>query len=233
MSDRDPAYIDNLVLQEGFPPPPPPPHDAIWASLSELEDNKVNPLRKDVDRWMDDLEKRGDETSDNEAAIKALQATLAEQSALIAGQRAAIEALRGWIQERADGVSNLGMRVAKLEDAAQEWRDRQHGINSDIYRDMHRYDDKLALASINGDDAMDQRIQARAIELEHRIDEERRAWQDADVSLLRVHGPVHLRLNEDMQANLSRFDQLEAHAHRVREQFPQVATQTTEEDNRE
>ncbi len=84
--------------------------------------------------------------------------------------RAAIEELRGWIQECADGVSNLGTRVAKLEDAAREWRDRQHGINGDIYRDMHRYDDKLALASINGDNALDQRIQARAIELEHRID---------------------------------------------------------------
>ena len=78
-------------------------------------------------------------------------------------------ALRGWIQECADGVSNLGMRVAKLEDTAQEWRSRQHGINSDIYRDMHRYDDKLALASINGDDALDQRIQARAIKLERKI----------------------------------------------------------------
>ncbi len=40
-----------------------------------------------------------------------------EQSALITGQRAAIEELRGWIQECSDGVSNLGMRVAKLEDA--------------------------------------------------------------------------------------------------------------------
>ncbi len=46
-----------------------------------------------------------------------LRAALAEQSALITEQRAAIEELRGWIQECSDGVSNLGMRVAKLEDA--------------------------------------------------------------------------------------------------------------------
>ena len=82
----------------------------------EEQDATIDKLRKDVDRWIDDLEKRGDETSDNEMAIKALQATVAEQSAIITGQRAAIEELRGWIQERADGVSNLGMRVAKLED---------------------------------------------------------------------------------------------------------------------
>ena len=76
----------------------------------------IDKLRKDVDRWIDDLEKRGDETSDNEVAIKALQATLAEQSAFITGQRAAIEELRGWIQECSDGVSNLGTRLSKHED---------------------------------------------------------------------------------------------------------------------
>ncbi len=42
-----------------------------------------------------------------------------EQSALITGQRAAIEELRGWVQECSDGVSNLGMRVATLEDALE------------------------------------------------------------------------------------------------------------------
>ena len=47
-----------------------------------------------------------------------------EQSALIVGQRAAIEALRGWIQECADGVSNLGTRVAKLEDGFTKFRAR-------------------------------------------------------------------------------------------------------------
>ena len=51
---------------------------------------------------------------------------IAEQSALIVGQRAAIEALRGWIQECADGVSNLGTRVAKLEDARLLARSNNH-----------------------------------------------------------------------------------------------------------
>ena len=92
------------------------------------------------------------------------------QDQRIAKLESRLDELRGWIQERADGVSNLGTRVAKLEDAAQEWRNRQHGINRDIYRDMHRYDDKLGRARKSGDDAMDQRIQARAIELEHKVD---------------------------------------------------------------
>ena len=52
------------------------------------------------------------------------RAALAEQSAIIAGQRAAIEVLRGWVQERADGVSNLGTRVAKLEDGFTKFRAR-------------------------------------------------------------------------------------------------------------
>ncbi len=50
-----------------------------------------------------------------------------EQSALITGQRAAIEELRGWIQERDDGVSNLGMRVAKLEDKLDRSLDTING----------------------------------------------------------------------------------------------------------
>ena len=106
---------------------------AIDAQDNAIDEQEVtiDKLRKDVDRWMDDLEKRGDETSDNEAAIKALQATLAEQSALITGQRAAIEELRGWSQECADGVSNLGMRVAKLEDKVdQEETARKAGDKS-------------------------------------------------------------------------------------------------------
>ena len=132
----------------------------------EEQDATIDKLRKDVDRWMDDLEKRGDETSDNEAAIKALQATLAEQSALITGQRAAIEKLRVVFEEVAQGARHLAGRIDKLE----WWRDRQHTINQDIYRQMQGGYDKLTLARMHGDDAMDQRIEARAIELGHRID---------------------------------------------------------------
>ena len=60
-------------------------------------------------------------TVQNEGGLAAnLAQIIAENQAIITGQRAAIEELRGWIQECADGVSNLGTRVAKLEDAAQE-----------------------------------------------------------------------------------------------------------------
>ncbi|KKN61576.1 hypothetical protein LCGC14_0520290 [marine sediment metagenome] len=77
----------------------------------EEQDATIDKPRKDVDRWMDDLEKRGDETSDNEAAIKALYVTIAEQSALITGQRAAIEALRVVFEEwrRARGIWRGGL----------------------------------------------------------------------------------------------------------------------------
>ncbi len=158
--------------------------------------------------------------------------------------RAAIEALRGWVQECSDGVSNLGMRMAKLEDAAQEWRSRQHSINGDIYRDMHRYDDKLALASINGDNALDQRIQARAIELEHKIDAleaastkgervERVERQAADIGLQRqvrenlavADRRFHDR-NERLDNYQSRLNRIERQAHRVRKQFPSVGEPT-------
>ena len=88
-------------------------------------------------------------------------AIIAENQAIITGQRAAIEELRVWVQERADGVSNLGMRVAKLEDAAREWRDRQHGINGDIYRQMRGWLDVLTLKRINGDDEVDADKRAR------------------------------------------------------------------------
>lgn len=119
------------------------------------------------------------------------------QDQRIAELESQLEALRGWIQECDDGVSNLGTRVAKLEDAAQEWRDRQHGINGDIYRQMRGWLDELTLKRINGDNALDQRIQARAIELEHRIDN----YQ-------------------------SRLNRLNRQARRVREQFPSVGEPT-------
>ena len=122
-------------------------------------------------------EAESDDIKLNGVGLAILERRVAEQSALITGQRAAIdklearidnhqghvedklEELRGWVQERADGVSNLGMRVAKLEDAAQDDR------------------------------------------------------------------------NERLDNYQSRLNRLERQAHRVREQFPQVATQTTEEDN--
>ncbi|KKN35227.1 hypothetical protein LCGC14_0785990 [marine sediment metagenome] len=148
-----------------------------------------------------------------------LRRRIDEQDAIITGQRAAIEELRGWVQERADGVSNLGMRVAKLEDVAQEWRGRQRSINSDIYRQMRGWLDELTRKRINGDDALDQRIQARAIELEHRIDALETATENKRLIFERRHGKLHATISAFMR--------------RVREQFPQVATQTTEEDNDE
>ena len=65
-----------------------------------------------------------------------LERRVAEQSALITGQRAAIEELRGWIQECADGVSNLGMRVAKLEDACKARDARQRELAGDIITNL-------------------------------------------------------------------------------------------------
>ena len=79
------------------------------------QDATIDKLRKDVDRWMDDLEKRGDETSDNEAAIRALHVTIAEQSAIITGQRAAIEELRVVFEEVAQGARHLAGRIDKHE----------------------------------------------------------------------------------------------------------------------
>ncbi len=95
--------------------------NAIDAQDNAIDEQEVtiDKLRKDVDRWMDDLEKRGDETSDNEAAIKALQATLAEQSALLTGQRAAIEALREVFEEVAQGGQHLAGRIDKVEKARE------------------------------------------------------------------------------------------------------------------
>ena len=154
-----------------------------------------------------------------------VEQTASENQRDIAKLQSQLDELRAWVQERADGVSNLGMRVAKLEDG---------GCNASFLRDdvlRHQIAEVRAQAEKDRTWTRDL-IATWRKELGHRIDEERRAWQDADVSLLRVHGPVHLRLNEDMQANLSRLDQLEAHAQRVCKQFPQVATQTTEEDNR-
>ncbi len=64
-------------------------------------------------------EAESDDVKLNGVGLAILERRVTEQDAIIADQRAAIEALRGWIQERADGVSNLGMRVAKLEDALE------------------------------------------------------------------------------------------------------------------
>ena len=50
--------------------------------------------------------------------------------------RAAIEALRGWVQECSDGVSNLGMRVAKLEDACKARDARQRELAGDIITNL-------------------------------------------------------------------------------------------------
>ncbi len=64
-------------------------------------------------------EAESDDIKLNGVGLAILERRVAEQSTIIAGQRAAIEALRVWIQECSDGVSNLGMRVAKLEDALE------------------------------------------------------------------------------------------------------------------
>jgi len=52
---------------------------SIWEALDELEKTKITPLRADIDRWMEDIEKRGDETSENEAIIAKQGAIIAEQ----------------------------------------------------------------------------------------------------------------------------------------------------------
>ncbi len=130
------------------------------------QDATIDKLRKDVGRWIDDLETLR-LTVQNEGGLAAnLAQIIAENQALIAGQRAAIEALRVVFEEVAQGGRNLAGRIDKLE----WWRDRRHTINQDIYRQMQSGCDKLTLDRMNGDDALDQRIQARAIELEHRID---------------------------------------------------------------
>lgn len=103
---------------------------------------------------------------DTQAALDLHDDLFDEQNAIIVGQRAAIEALREWSQERDDGISNLGMRTARLETQ----RDRQPSINQDIYRQMRGWRDGLDKARKAGDDALDQRIQARAVELAHRIE---------------------------------------------------------------
>ena len=61
-------------------------------------------------------EAESDDIKLNGVGLAILERRVAEQSTIIAGQRAAIEALRVWVQERADGVSNLGMRLSKHED---------------------------------------------------------------------------------------------------------------------
>ncbi len=154
-----------------------------------------------------------------EQRAASVEQTASENQRDIAKLQSQIEELRVWVQERADGVSNLGTRVAKLEDAAREWHNRQHGINGDIYRDMHRYDDKLALASINGDNALDQRIQARAIELERRID---KVSGIADRNALSV--------SESLSNILTRLDRLEAQADKCA-RFRAIHPPVTEEDN--
>ncbi len=71
-------------------------------------------------------EAESDDIKLNGVGLAILERRVAEQDALIVGQRTAIETLRGWIQECDDGVSNLGMRVAKLEDG---------GCNASFLRD--------------------------------------------------------------------------------------------------
>lgn len=98
--------------------------------------------------------------------VVSLQSEIAERDAKITKQGERLDALHDLIEQQQDGARHLAGRRDKLE----WWRDRQHTVNQDIYRQMQRGYDKLALARINGDDAMNQRIQARAIELEHRLD---------------------------------------------------------------
>ncbi len=181
--------------------------NAIDAQDNAIDEQEVtiDKLRKDVDRWMDDLEKRGDETSDNEAAIKALQATLAEQSAIITGQRAAIEALRGWVQERADGVSNLGMRVAKLEDM----RARLGGVLAVWMRATNAQLHRL----LWGHPALEQQTTS-----------ERQAVTRLESTITQYAAQDDR--NERLDNYQSRLNRLERQAHRVREQFPSVGEPT-------
>ena len=228
---KPPWYAEENLPEiplEQLAPEPWPGYNALMRDMQDVNDRVFHALERTPEKqkpWPigKSLET---EVTLNTVNIAQLKRRVAEQSAIIVGQRAAIEELRGWVQERADGVSNLGMRVAKLEDG---------GCNASKVRDdVLRHQVAAAQTRAEKDRTWTRDLIATwRKELGHKIDEERRAWQDADVSLLRVHGPVHLRLNEDMQANLSRLDQLEAHAQRVCKQFPQVATQTTEEDNRE
>ena len=89
-------------------------------------------------------EAESDDIKLNGVGLAILERRVAEQSALITGQRAAIdklearidnhqghvedklEELRVWVQERADGVSNLGMRLGKLEDAESDFEKHVH-----------------------------------------------------------------------------------------------------------
>lgn len=131
---------------------------------------------------------------------KGIETLRSQTHELLTAMQPAIASVTKELDEREDGTHRLERRIDKLE----WWRDQQHTINQDIYRQMRSGYDKLDLARMKGDDAMNQRIQARAIELEHRIEE---------------------RL-DNHQARLNR---LEAQAKRVRGHFPQVAEPTIQE----
>ncbi len=181
-------------------------------------------------------------TVQNERGLAAnLAQIIAENQALIAGQRAAIEALRGWIQERDDGVSNLGMRVAKLEDG---------GCNASFLRDdVLRHQIAATRAQAEKDRTWTRDLIATwRKELGHRIDAletastkgervERVERQASDIGLQRqvqenlavADRRFHDR-NERLNNYQSRINRLEVDADK-RARFRAIHPPVTEEDN--
>ena len=63
-----------------------------------------------------------DESTESKKTMRRLGKAWRQERQRVTKLESQLDELRGWIQERADGVSNLGMRVAKLEDALEAVR---------------------------------------------------------------------------------------------------------------